>query len=789
MASASRCIVLRSIGLRWILPAVLVISGIPSVGQANQTTVVRAGNVVSVTTAQDHLWISVCGPSVIHILGAPSATPPTFVPEPWILHDCNDSAFTLSNSSGVASLKTSALQVRIDLRSGALAFTTEKGEELLSEGCQPCASPGSSRTYLPLSQSHDPLYRVGELFWMPDNQALYGLGQHQSGSFNYRGTATILDQVNTDIAIPFMVSTKGYGILWNSASRSEVDNRFPKLLKFTASAGKGLDYYFFYGPELDTLIHRYRELTGRAPLYPEWAYGFFQSKDHYTSQDQLEQVVVTSRSRQIPLDTIVQDWQWWTKWGAATFNSHYPDFPDGVRSIHDHHAHVMLSIWPKFDPETAIWKEMNEKHFLLPDNKQYYDATNPAARDLYWKRLAGPLFAEGVDAFWLDASEPEQPNGWGGIQPGEKLYLGDSALYTNVYPFMHTLGVYQHWRKASDQKRVFILTRSSFLGEQRNAAAAWSGDIYGTFWALKRQIPAGLNFALSGMPYWTTDIGGYGFPSGSTLDPKYEEVFTRWFEFGTFCPLFRVHGHRDNNENELWSYGDASPTLVAYDRLRYRLLPYVYSLAWKVSEQDYTIMRPLVMDWRTDQRVWNLGDEFMFGPALLVSPITEAGAQSRSIYLPAAPAWYNFWSGTRSEGPRTIDAQAPLNIIPIYVRAGSIIPMGPESQYAREFPAGPIELRIYTGADGDFVLYEDQGDGYAYEKGADATIAIHWDDAKRKLSIGPRIGSFPGMPPKMTFNLVVVRPGHGVGEQIANTFDSSVVYSGEPTSVTLPITR
>jgi alpha-D-xyloside xylohydrolase len=324
------------------------------------------------------------------------------------------------------------------------------------------------------------------------------------------------------------------------------------------------------------------------------------------------------------------------------------------------------------------------------------------------------------------------------------------------------------------------------VGQQRNAAATWSGDVYSNFWALKRQIPAGLNFALSGMPYWTTDIGGYGFPNGDTSDPNYQEVFTRWFEFGAFCPIFRVHGHRANNQNELWSYGPATPILVKFDKLRYRLLPYIYSLAWQVTNNDYTIMRPLVMDWRTNRKVWEVGDQFMFGPALLVNPVTEAGASSRSVYLPPAIEWYDFWTGERMSGDKTIQAAAPLDRIPLYVRAGSILPMGPEIEYAREKPDAPIELRIYRGADASFTLYEDQGDAYAYEQGAYATIPVRWDEASNTLTIGRMSGRYPGMPKQHTFQIVWVSRGHGSGPEASRVVDREVVYSGEELQVKAP---
>jgi alpha-D-xyloside xylohydrolase len=347
---------------------------------------------------------------------------------------------------------------------------------------------------------------------------------------------------------------------------------------------------------------------------------------------------------------------------------------------------------------------------------------------------------------------------------------------------MHTLGVQEHWKQASDEKRVFLLTRSAFLGQQRVGAAVWSGDVYGTWWGLKHQVAAGLNFALSGYPYWTTDIGGY-WPAynGKTQLPDYEELYARWWEFGVFCPIFRTHGHRPSNE--MWAFPKVEPVLIEYDKLRYRLMPYIYSLAWAVHSDDATIQRPLVMDWRTDAKVWNIGDQFMFGPALMVAPVLEQGATSRRVYLPQTPGWYDFWTGERVQGGREVEANAPLDRIPLYVRAGSIVPMGPEIEYASEDPDGPIELRIYRGADASFDFYEDSGDGYAYEKGQHAVIPLHWNDATGELTIGAREGSYPGMAAARQFRVVMVVKDHGVGEAVSPQDEKQVAYSGKELKV------
>jgi alpha-D-xyloside xylohydrolase len=407
-----------------------------------------------------------------------------------------------------------------------------------------------------------------------------------------------------------------------------------------------------------------------------------------------------------------------------------------------------------------------------------YDATNPDARAYYWNLMDKALFQIGADAWWLDTTEPETEGREESLMLNNKLSIGSGARYANIFPLMTTAAVYDGQRKASDRKRVFILSRSAFAGAQRNAVTVWSGDILSDFETYKRQIPAGLNFSLSGIPYWTTDIGG--FFVGNPNDPAYRELFVRWFQYGTFCPIFRVHGTRTTNQNELWSYGpEAQSILTKFDRLRYELMPYIYSVAWMTANQSYTPMRPLVMDFRSDVRAQNIGDQFLFGPA---NPVTEPGATTRHLYLPKTK-WYDFWSGHAAVGGESIDAPATLDRLPLYVRAGSIVPMGPDVEYAAEKPADPIELRVYRGADGSFTLYEDENDNYDYEKGAYATIPIHWDDAARSLTIGERTGQFPGMLGSRTFHVVFVGEGHGVGIGQTAQPDKVVQYSGKPVTI------
>ncbi len=728
------------------------------------------------------LDVTVCADSVLHIVATPHPSTAPAPQRPWILDprvSCPGAPHTFNQDAKSASIRTAALQVSIDIARGNLTFLTNGGETLLREG------PNLPRTYQPVLQNGESTFRVTDRFSPTASEALYGLGQHQSGLFNYRGATVELGQNNTDVAIPFLVSTTGYALMWNTAALTDVDNRFPLELKFTSIAGHSIDYYFLYGPEMDTLIHEYRSMTGHAPMLPKWAYGFFQSKDRYVSLDEILDIAHHYRDQHIPLDAIVQDWFWWKTEGDPIFNSNYHDVPKDLATLHGEHVHTMISVWGLLDTNSETYKILDAKHLLIP-GAHVYDATSPQARDIYWQRLPGTLFAQGWDAFWLDSAEPEEywPHMGDAILQNKKLAIGNGAEYTNIFPFLHTLGVQNHWQATNTSKRVFILTRSAFLGQQRVGATVWSGDVYSTFWGLSHQVPAGLNFALSGYPYWTTDIGGY-WPAygGVRQEPDFQQLYARWFQFGAFCPIFRTHGHRPHNE--LWTFDQVEPILLTYDKLRYRLLPYIYSLAWKVSSDDYTIQRPLVMDWRADPNTWNIGDQFMFGPDLLVNPVLQAGATHRAVYLPAAPSWYDFWSGKTSSGSQEIDADAPLDRIPLYVRAGSILPMGPEIEYTAQDPAGPIELRIYRGADGLFNLYEDTGDGDGYRHGQYSLIPVHWNDHDAVLTLGARQGAYPGMISQRTFRVVLVSAGHGIGESVSNAPDAEIHYTGKEMHLTL----
>jgi alpha-D-xyloside xylohydrolase len=726
----------------------------------------------------ESLRITICAPDVIHVVAAAQGTPAGASPQmPWILTPYGPQKPEIQRTADQIALHTAKLSLQIDLKAGLLRFLDPDGKTLLHE------SPRVPRRYTSDVVNGERVYQVEQRFYPDALEGIYGLGQHQGGAFDQRGTVVELAQVNSNVSVPFFVSTLGYAILWNTASHSVFDNRFPTELKLSARAVDAIDYYVFYGPSIDRLIQIYRGMTGHAPLYGRWAYGFVQSKDRYRSAKDLLQIAAEYRERQVPLDFIVQDWFWWERQGDPQYTDSYlepfPDVPKALRTLHDEHIHAMISVWAKFDPSSHNYQEMKRLGLIVPGT-DIYDATNPAAREYYWNNLVGVKFAEGWDGFWLDSSEPEIANGQSdAVLDFQQLSIGNGARYTNLFPLMHCGGVHDHWRKSTDRKRVFLLTRSGFLGQQRYATTVWSGDIIGTWESFRRQIPAGLNFQMSGLPYWTTDVAGYGWPyERDTRDPDYQELYVRWFQYGVFCPILRTHGHRTNDTNELFSYGQQLPILIDYDRLRYRLLPYIYSLAWRVTNEGYTIQRGLPMDWPADPRVRDIGDQFMFGPALLVAPITQPGSTRREVYLPQASAWYDFWTGGRIEG-NTVESSAPLNRIPVYVRAGSIVPLGPVVQNAAA-PTDMLEVRVYPGADASFEWYSDAGDTYAYEKGERRIVPMHWEDATRTLTLGDAIGKYPGMPGRIRIVLVVVREGHGAGIEVTeDSSDGETLYDGK----------
>ncbi len=580
-----------------------------------------------------------------------------------------------------------------------------------------------------------------------------------------------------------------------------------------SEVGEGVDYYFVYGPDIDKVIGGYRQITGQAPMMPVWAFGLWQSRQRYkTAQESLD-VIDSFRSRTIPFDNIVQDWFYWkeAEWGSHRFDpERFPDPDAWIRSIHEKNARLMISVWGKFYPGTENFEAMRSKGFLYETNLKegirdwinhpftFYDAFNPEARKLFWSQVNSNLFSKGVDAWWMDATEPDLT-----ATPtleGQRIHvhptgLGSGSRVLNAYPLLNSEGVYNGQRSAKPDQRVFILTRSAFAGQQRYAAATWSGDITSTWTAMRQQIPAGLGFCISGIPYWTMDVGGFSVPARfSAENPKPEDVAewrelnARWFQFGTFVPLLRVHGEAPNRE--MWFFGGESDpayrTQLMFDRLRYRMLPYVYSLAGAVTHEGSTMMRPLVMDFRNDGMARDISDQYMFGPALLVNPVTTYKARSRTVYLPKGSRWYDFWTGKLLAGGKAIDAPAPYDSMPVYVKAGSIIPFGPEIQYTTEKPTDPITVFVYAGANGGFTLYEDDGLTYGYEKGQSSRIPLRWDDGSKTLTIGARQGSFPGMLSERTFQVVTVGELKPTGFSFTPPIAQTVKYQGKEVTVKLP---
>ncbi len=589
----------------------------------------------------------------------------------------------------------------------------------------------------------------------------------------------------------------------------------PQTTSLWSEVGDGIDYYFVYGPEMDEVVAGYRRITGPAPMIPRWGLGLWQSRQRYQTAQQSLDVVDGFRRRGIPFDNIVQDWFYWKedRWGSHEFDpARFPDPEGWIQNIHAKHARVMISVWGKYYPGTKNFEAMRTRGFLYQRNLSeglrdwvgdggypytFYDAFNPEAGKLFWSQLEQALFERKVDAWWLDAPEPD-------LLPtptleGQRTYmhptaLGSGARMLNAYSLVNSQSVYQGQRSVAPDQRVFILTRSAFAGQQRYGAAVWSGDITSTWTAMRQQIPAGLGLSISGLPYWTMDIGGFSVPARFSADkPKAEDVEewrelnARWFQFGTFVPLLRVHG--ESPAREMWELGGekhpAYQTELKFDRIRYRLLPYLYSLAGAVTHEGGTMMRPLVMDFRNDPKALEVSDQYLFGPAFLVNPVTVYKVRSRAVYLPVAAGWYDFWTGQAVAPGQTIDAPAPYDSMPLYVRAGSIVPMGPELQYTGEKAADPILLWVYAGADGAFTLYEDDGLTYGYEKGEFARIPIRWNDAARTLSIGKREGSYPGMLSERRFQIILVAKDRPVGFSFEPKVDQILRYVGTPIDLKL----
>ena len=610
--------------------------------------------------------------------------------------------------------------------------------------------------------SDAPFYQVGATFTSPDDEHYYGLGQNQEGFLDHRGhTVKCWHDYNAaggaSIGVPFVVTNRGYGMIWDNPSKTTIEPGFNEQTRWTSEVGDRVSFFVIAGGGTDEIYSGYRQLTGATPMLPKAAYGYIQCKQRYASQEELLGVAKGYRERHLPADVLVVDWFYYTKMGQMDFDpGKWPDPIAINRQLHDLGFETMISVWPRFTPGSRYYDFLVQKGWFeqladgTPTNGLPYDragsdidTTNPEAARWFWDVIRDNIISKGFDALWADETEPDLPPN------GSFFHIGPGTRYFNVYPLLHTAALYDGFRRDTNH-RALILSRDAYLGAQRNGTIFWSSDIYPTWDTLKRQIPTGLNFAASGLAYWSNDTGGWQYLPAEhhpahppLLDPSdardnvggyddYPELYTRWFEYATFLPIFRTHGSR--LYNEVWSYGkQAEPILIKYLKLRYQLMPYIYSLGYSTYRNGAPFMRALFMDFPDDPKVADLGDEYMFGPAFLVAPVTEQGATSRMVYLPAGVDWYNYWTNERLQGGQTIKVDAPIETMPLFVRAGSILPLGEPIESTHQVQK-IAKVRIYPGASGDFTLYRDDGKTYAYETGASSITRLHWDDLAQGLS-------------------------------------------------------
>jgi alpha-D-xyloside xylohydrolase len=898
--------------------------------------------------------VQVINEKIIRVTASPdlSASPNSLVvlPQPAFKD------WELKVDGGVLVISTAALKATILAFTGTVSFADPSGRPILAEKTR------GGRVMEPVMHEGKSLWRVKQSFETGDADAYYGLGQHQDDVWNYKGKQVQFFQNNTEVAVPFLVSVKNYGLLWDNYSYSlagdtrpyqqlsglqlfdkngrpgwltasyandktkpqqvsfekaeseinypwlgDTKQRLPKefaidkgmltwhgsiaaqesglfqfrftyggylkcridgkllfdkwrmswnpgtalvdlpmekgkkyaieiewipdgeesyisaaflppssepnVFTFDSEAGRQIDYYFVYGKNIDEVIHGYRQLTGKATLLPRWAFGFWQSRERYRSQEDLLQTVTEFRKRKIPIDNIVQDWFYWKEndWGSQEFDmTRFPNADSMIDVLHKKHkVQFMISVWPKFYEGISSYKDFDSKGWLYTRNianrqrdwvgpgyvSTFYDVFNENARKGFWKLLYDKLYAKGIDAWWMDASEPDilsNSSPFDRKLQMQPLALGTAAEYMNAYPLLNAQGIYEGQRGSDSSKRVLLLTRSGFAGSQRYGATIWSGDIASRWEDMRTQISAGMNFCISGLPWWTMDIGGFAVekryekPNETDL-AEWRELQMRWYQWGSFLPMFRAHGQFPVREifNIAPEDHPAYQSMLYYNKLRYRLLPYIYSLAGRVYHEDYTMMRGLVMDFAHDKRVWNVGDQFMLGPSLMICPVYTYKATSRKVYLPAGQGWYDLYTGKYFEGGQEIEADAPYERVPVYVKEGSILLTGPELQYAGEKKADPVTVHVYGGKDAEFELYEDEGVGYGYERGKYATIKFKYDEANKMLTIEERKGNFEGAFKNRLFQIRIINKGKPLSLDFERKLIKVVKFNGKQMTVKL----
>jgi len=744
----------------------LLIMALLIVGQLAAQSFQRTEQGVKGIVQGTDIQIEFFSPSIVRIFKTPEGKP-SEKKSLSVIQTPQPVALSVVESGNMFTVKSKAMAVEINKTTGTVSFRDAKRNLLLQEK--------AGLKFTGFDDAGVKTFSVYQPFILDKDEPIYGLGQLQNGKMSQRGQTKKMIQANTEDFLNFIQSVKGYGLFWDNYSPTTFKDNEEET-SFLSEVGDCVDYYFMYGGNADGVIAQMRFLTGQVPMFPLWTFGYWQSKERYKTQDEIVGVVRKYRELGVPLDGIIQDWQYWGNnylWNAMDFmNGDFYNPKKMTGDIHAMNAHIIISIWSSFGPMTKPYRDLNEKGLLFnistwpqsgsekwpprldyPSGVRVYDVYSPEARDIYWKYANQGLFSVGIDGWWMDSTEPDHFD-WKEDDWNHQTYLGSFRKVRNAFPLMTVGGIYDHQRATTSDKRVFILTRSAFAGQQRYGSVVWTGDLQSTWRDLANQIPAGLNFSLCGSPYWNTDIGGFflGKYPRRLADPDYRELYVRWMQFGAFCPMMRSHGA--DAPREIYQFGQkGEPVYDAIDKyikLRYRLLPYIYSTSWDVTHNQSGMMRALVMDFANDKKVWNINNEYLFGKSLLVRPVTEP-AQSVEVYLPQGAAWYDFWTNEKFSGGQAIQKQTPLDILPLYVKAGTILPWGPEVQFATEKKWDNLEIRIYPGADGTFTLYEDELDNYNYEKGQFSTIVFNWNDAKKTLAIGARNGAYPGMPEKRKF--------------------------------------
>ena len=787
-----------------ILVAAAFLSTLPVEAQTFRQT--KQG--ITGTTQGMDIEIQFVSPEIVRVVKAPEGR--SFTKKSLSVVKSPESMSVTTEKKGeTVSLKSNAVRVDFNVETGRISFFDKQGKALFTEkdyGAQ----------FTPFNDAGNQTFSVRQAFLLDKDEAIYGLGQQQVDDLNQRNHKHFMRQRALYASVPIIQSTKGYGMFWDNYSPTTYTDN-PQEMSFDSEVGECMDYYFMYGGNADGVIAQIRDLTGQAPMYPLWTFGFWQSRERYKSQQETMEVVDKYRELGIPLDGIIQDWQYWgpnSNWNSMNFDN--PEFPDPQKMI-DHvkkkNAKIMISIWASFGPDTNPYKDLekinalfNFKTWPADGGVKVYDAYNEKARDIYWKHLNKGLFSKGIDAWWTDSTEPDHLD----VQERDfdiPTAMGTYRSVVNAFPLMSNKGVYEHQRAVTSDKRVYLLTRCAFAGQQRYAANTWSGDVMCNWETFRKQIPTGLNFSLSGIPYWNTDIGGFfNWPyHGGAENKAYHELYTRWFQYGTFLPMQRSHG--SGVKKEIYNLGKKGDWVYdseeKYINLRYALLPYLYSTGWQVTDNAGSFLRALFMDFNEDKKVHTISNQYMFGKAFLVTPVTRnmyvfsdkeqwkdpyedfSKTGTQDVYLPKGTKWFDFWTGEVLNGGQMVTKEVPIDIIPWYVRAGSIVPFGPKVQYSTEKKWNNLEIRIYPGADGEFVLYEDENDNYNYEKGVYSTIKFTWDDANRTLNIADREGTFPGMLKSRKFNIVVVDKENGTGSAQSTKFTKSVSYGGKKKSVKL----